>query len=455
MKLLKFISATISAALVALIFSAINANSAPDRVCNYQVGSTTVATGFANCTEEIADLAKKSFAVATVTGTNTILGTSSPAVTSLTDGQMVQFKAVNSISGTATFQLDGTAAATIYQIDGTTSVGSGDIEAGFRYILSYQASPARWIMLNSPVAATGGGDLIAANNLSDLDDAGIARANLGLGTAATKNTGTSVGNVVEVQSGGKLPALDASNLTNLPGGTGDYQVFTSSGTWNKPSGLSPYAIVKVQVWGAGGGGKNTVQGGGGGGGSYVERWFQLSELGASETVTVGTGGAGGVGAADGSAGGNSSFGSLVTAYGGAGGNGTFNGGGGGGVTGAGSAATGGNPSFSSSNLGGGSGSVASGSVLKHSVYGGGGGGLGNSGATSLGGDSIYGGGGGGGNTNVLAAGGTSVFGGAGGSSPVSGAGNNGTAPGGGGGASNAAGAGNGALGEVRVTVFAG
>lgn len=39
-----------------------------------------------------------------------------------------------------------------------------------------------------------------------------------LGTAATKDTGTNVGNVVEVQAGGKLPALDGSDLTNLPAG---------------------------------------------------------------------------------------------------------------------------------------------------------------------------------------------------------------------------------------------
>lgn len=41
-------------------------------------------------------------------------------------------------------------------------------------------------------------------------------ANSALGSAATKNTGTSAGDVIEVQSGGKLPALDASALTALP-----------------------------------------------------------------------------------------------------------------------------------------------------------------------------------------------------------------------------------------------
>lgn len=36
-----------------------------------------------------------------------------------------------------------------------------------------------------------------------------------VGTAATKDVGTAVGNVVQVQAGGKLPALDGSNLTGI------------------------------------------------------------------------------------------------------------------------------------------------------------------------------------------------------------------------------------------------
>jgi hypothetical protein len=151
MKLLKFISATLSAAIVALVFSAINAHPAVDRVCNYTVGSTTTATGFANCTEEIGDLATKAFAIAaTVSGTNDIEVTSAPAVTTLTDGQMVVFTAANTITGAATFKLDGTTARSLYQLDGVTALGSGDIVAGARYILSYKASNTRWLLMGTP-----------------------------------------------------------------------------------------------------------------------------------------------------------------------------------------------------------------------------------------------------------------------------------------------------------------
>jgi len=57
-----------------------------------------------------------------------------------------------------------------------------------------------------------------SSNLSDLDSASTARINLGLGSAATQDVGTSAGNVVELDSSGRLPAVDGSQLLNLPGG---------------------------------------------------------------------------------------------------------------------------------------------------------------------------------------------------------------------------------------------
>jgi microcystin-dependent protein len=49
-------------------------------------------------------------------------------------------------------------------------------------------------------------------NLSDLTNVGTARTNLGLGTAATRNIGTSPGNVAELAGDGKIP----TSLLNLP-----------------------------------------------------------------------------------------------------------------------------------------------------------------------------------------------------------------------------------------------
>jgi hypothetical protein len=58
--------------------------------------------------------------------------------------------------------------------------------------------------------------LQAANNLSELTNVPAARTALGLGTAATKAFGTSAGQLVELATGGKLPAVSGENLTNLP-----------------------------------------------------------------------------------------------------------------------------------------------------------------------------------------------------------------------------------------------
>jgi hypothetical protein len=97
----------------------------------------------------------------------------------------------------------------------------------------------------------------------------------------------------------------------------DVQTFNSSGTWTKPASGS---MARIQVWGGGGGasrGGAQTEANGGGGGGYNEIILPLSSLGATESVTVGAGGAGRTGSnGSGTAGGTSSFGSHCTAYGG-------------------------------------------------------------------------------------------------------------------------------------------
>jgi hypothetical protein len=105
------------------------------------------------------------------------------------------------------------------------------------------------------------------------------------------------------------------------GGSGDpptLQVFTTSGTWNKPAGLK-FAVAEVVGGGGSGGGSGTNggAGGGAGGGGYAMKHILASALGSTETVTVGAGGApGATGENPGNAGGTSSFGSHCSATGG-------------------------------------------------------------------------------------------------------------------------------------------
>ena len=71
------------------------------------------------------------------------------------------------------------------------------------------------------VTGTDSTKLAIANNLSDLNNAGTARTNLGLGTAATLDYGTSANNLVQLDGSARLPAVDGSLLTNLPSGAGE------------------------------------------------------------------------------------------------------------------------------------------------------------------------------------------------------------------------------------------
>lgn len=100
-----------------------------------------------------------------------------------------------------------------------------------------------------------------------------------------------------------------SNLINI-------QVFKSSGTYTPSTGV---AKVLVRAWGGGGGGGTTnsgaIGGPGGGGGAYVEAFITNST---SQTITIGAGGTGGVAnnGTNSTAGGDTSFGSLLVAKGG-------------------------------------------------------------------------------------------------------------------------------------------
>ncbi|MEI6140245.1 MAG: glycine-rich domain-containing protein [Mariniphaga sp.] len=90
------------------------------------------------------------------------------------------------------------------------------------------------------------------------------------------------------------------------------QVFTSSGTFTVPAGVT---LIKVQCWGGGGGGGHGGSSGngmnGGGGGAYSAKEFSVTP-GALYTVTVGAAGAGGTSnSSPGTIGGNTIFGSNV------------------------------------------------------------------------------------------------------------------------------------------------
>lgn len=358
-----------------------------------------------------------------------------PAISAYAAGQAFSFKAAHTNTLASTLAVSGLTAKAIKKLDGATALTAGDITTG--QIITVEYDGTNFQMLNPS----------AINALPAF-------------TSSQINEFITTGDGTTLSFGRPF----------------DYQSFTSSGTWTKPTNLSGNEMVIVQTWGGGGGGGGTSgdaaggSGGGGGGGTFNEGHFRVSDLGSTVTVTIGAAGAANSGSGGG-AGGNTTFGSLLTAFGGGGGGGIGNGGntsggagGGGGILSAGSAGSGatdgagGNPSGAG---------FGGGSAGTQSVYGGSGGGHGSfNGTGAAGGDAYFGGAGGGGGSG--ASGGTggaggatkTGFGGAGGAGASSnGNGSVGTAPGGGGGgggrynSSTAFAGGAGAKGECRVWTF--
>jgi hypothetical protein len=214
----------------------------------------------------------------------------------------------------------------------------------------------------------------------------IVQGNVGIGTATASNPVVANGIVQSVTGGFKFPD-GTTQTTAATGGIQSVksQVFTASGTYTPSAGMA-YASVRLIGGGGGGGGSaasNTGAGGGGAGGA-AEGILTAATIGASQVVTIGAGGSGGAsGNHTGNAGGVTSLGSLLTGNGGSGGLGAAN---------------------TNTSVTGGAGGTASGGDIQYTgAYGGNGGGqnsvlgfaYGGSGASG-----IFGGGGGGGNAGT-------------------------------------------------------
>jgi hypothetical protein len=207
--------------------------------------------------------------------------------------------ALSAVSATELGYVDGVTSAIQTQMDAKAPSSTAVTLTGTQTLTNKTlTNPVISSVINNTLTSTTG-DIIYAS-------AANTPARLGIGSSAQ---------VLTVSSG--IPAW----TTLAPGGGDLYsQDFTSSGTFNVPSGVDKVIVWAVGGGGAGGGcasGAGTYQAGGGGGGGQVKYEPIAVTAGSSVTVTIGAGGTGGTG--NGGDGGSTTFGGLLTALGGSGG----------------------------------------------------------------------------------------------------------------------------------------
>jgi hypothetical protein len=172
---------------------------------------------------------------------------------------------------------------------------------------------------------------ISTNQLADrsIPDADInagAVTSTKMATNAVNLPGSSVSSVLPIGKGGTgLSSIGGANtvlrtnssnngLEYAQAGYSGMQVFTGSGTWNRPAGVR---YIRIKCQGAGGGGSGHGESGAAGG--YSERILDVSGIG-SVSVYVGGGGGGTYYSGAGGNGDYAAFGPYCSAQGGHGAN---------------------------------------------------------------------------------------------------------------------------------------
>jgi len=397
------------------------------------MGNGSAATDSAN----ISQVQSSFGSFLTVSGTDTITATVSPALTAYASGQMFAFVAANTNTGAVTINISSLGAKAITK-NGNTALSAGDLTANYLFVVVYDGTQFQVVGVSATTFTnlTISGVLTLTGAGVQMTSSGTGAWKMPVGTTAQRPTG-------------------ASGLIRQNSTTGFPEWYDSaSAAWVQFNQAPNYSVSYLVVAGGAGGGY-AYAGGGGAGGLLSSTATLTSGLG--YTITVGAGGAGGTsGSTTGASGSNSAIVTVATATGGGGGapgftttagNAGGSGGGGGGnngTPGAGGAGTsgqgnaGGSGQNNSLSAPGGGGGGAS-AVGATAVTNGGAGGAGSS--NSISGSAVtYAGGGGGGCGPAASAGaGGAGGGGAGSNSTVGTAGTVNLGAGGGGGANSSAG----------------
>lgn len=166
----------------------------------------------------------------TITSTgsaNTYAITTEQGLTSLTDGFQVSFKLNVAPTGASTINVDGLGAKPLRAITGT-ALSSGDMTAGSVYTIVYEATGDEWLIIGGAGGSGGGGGSgdVTFSAFGEafvaLATAALARTALELGTAATRNTGTSGTALGLLDTGNTHSGNNTFSGTNTHSGTNTF-----------------------------------------------------------------------------------------------------------------------------------------------------------------------------------------------------------------------------------------
>jgi len=305
------------------------------RVADAETAATAAAASAAAASSSAANLVGTS-------STSLTIGTGSKSLTASTGRQwgVGQYLAIvdaatstNAMFGRVTAWNSGTGALTV-SVDTTT--GSGTIASWNIFVSGAPGGPGGAgptgpagssvtrlaVSSNTSIGATDNAKLIDASGTITLTFADPGT----LGSVwwtYVRNNGT--GEVTLAHTSGNIDGLASyisypgeARLLHCDGSTirsivlNAYAVtYTGSGTFTRPPGYSAHS---VKLWSGGGGGAVGSGAPGGGGGACAEGLFPHAAVGASVSVTIGSGGAGST-TANTTAGGTTSFGALLQAIG--------------------------------------------------------------------------------------------------------------------------------------------
>jgi hypothetical protein len=240
------------------------------------------------------------------------------------------YAAPNGSAGAATFR--ALVAADIPTLNQNTSGTAAGLSSTLAVASGGTGATTAQGAMNTFAGATTAGQYLRGNGsnvtMSAIQAADVPTLNQNTtGSAATVTTTISSGATATTQTAGDNSTKVATTayvqtaVSSVSYAGSKSQVFTSSGTFTVPTGIS---AVKVTVIGGGGGGSGSnygLGGGSGGGGAGVAvRWITGLTPGGTVTVTIGTAGSAGTATpTSGGAGGTSSFGAYASATGGSGG----------------------------------------------------------------------------------------------------------------------------------------